>query len=166
MGYGLPFRPVVVDSEYEARPGERQVPLSLCAQDLDSGQTWQLWEDELADPPFPLDKTTLIVAYAAFAEMGTLKALGWPEPPCVLDLYAEFRRVTNGRTLATDNSLLGALAFYGITAMTKEQKDEGRQLVQEGPPWYWFKRHHLVIVVAVDQGQVHVPVFALIGREA
>jgi hypothetical protein len=150
VSYGLPFRIVVVDTEYLAAPGERQVPVCLCAQDLESGQTWQLWQDELDVPPFPLDKTTLIVAYAAFAEMGTFQALGWPEPPCVLDLFAEHRRVTNGRTLATDNSLLGALAFYGITAMTKEQKDEGRRLVMEGPPWYWFKRRPILDYCMAD----------------
>ena len=96
---GLPFRQVwAVDFEFIARPGERPEPVCLVARELRSGEMVRLWQDELRRPapPFPVDKAALVVAYFASAELGCFKALGWPMPARILDLYAEYRVQTNG----------------------------------------------------------------------
>ena len=61
------------------------------------GQTWRLWRGQFeSQPPFPIDDDTVLVAYYASAELGCFKALGWPQPRFVLDLFTEFRARTNG----------------------------------------------------------------------
>ena len=104
----LPFRHVVaIDFEFEFGghsttaaanvSGERPRPVCMVARDLRSGQTWRLWHDQFeAQPPFPLDNDTVMIAYYASAELGCFKALGWPPPRYVLDLFTEFRARING----------------------------------------------------------------------
>ena len=88
----------VVDFEFTAKPGEQPVPICLVAREVKSGRLIRLWKDEFGSrPPYPTDERTLFVAYFASAEMGCHKALGWPMPKNVLDLFPEFRQLTNGR---------------------------------------------------------------------
>jgi hypothetical protein len=125
MVFGLPHhRVIAIDTEYIARPGERQQPVCLGAMDIATGQEWQLWlwHAPAPEPPFPIDKYTLFVAYEAFAEFGTFLEVGWPLPPHMVDLFAEFVRTTNGIPLAAGRGLLGACSYYGIPAITKEAK--------------------------------------------
>ena len=69
----------------------------MVAKELRSGQTWRLWRGQFeAQPPFPIDNDTVLVAYYASAELGCFKALGWPQPRYVLDLFTEFRARING----------------------------------------------------------------------
>ena len=104
----LPFKRIVaIDFEFEfgghdspeaaGRSGERPRPVCMVAKELRSGQTWRLWRGQFeAQPPFPLDDDTVLVAYYASAELGCFRALGWPQPRYVLDLFTEFRARTNG----------------------------------------------------------------------
>ena len=104
----LPFKRIVaIDFEFNfgghdspeaaSRSGERPRPVCMVAKELRSGQTWRLWQDQFgSQPPFPLDDDTVLVAYYASAELGCFKALGWPQPKYVLDLFTEFRARTNG----------------------------------------------------------------------
>ena len=104
----LPFKHVVaIDFEFEfgghdsteaaGRSGERPRPVCMVAKELRSGQTWRLWRGQFeTQPPFPIDDDTVLVAYYASAELGCFKALGWPQPKYVLDLFTEFRARTNG----------------------------------------------------------------------
>ena len=74
------------------RAGERQVPVCLVARELRSGRTIRLWQDQFGPtPPFPIGADVLFVAYYASAELGCFRALGWPMPARILDLFAEFR---------------------------------------------------------------------------
>ena len=87
----------------------------MVAKELRSGQTWRLWRGEFGpEPPFPVDSSTLFVAYYASAELGCFKALNWPQPEFVLDLFTEFRARTNGLNLPNGVSMLGAATYFGI----------------------------------------------------
>ena len=103
---------------------------------LRSGQTWRLWRDEFGpSPPFPIGADTLFVAYYASAELGCLRALGWPMPDHILDLFTEFRDRTNGLTTPAGAGLLGALTYFGLDSIGSHEKDELRALVLRGGPW-------------------------------
>ena len=53
----------------------------------------------------------------------------------VLDPFTEFRNLTNGWPTVAGNSLLGALAHYGLDGIEVDEKDEMRQRVLRGGPW-------------------------------
>ena len=56
-------------------------PVCLVTQELRSGQTIRLWQDQLGDkPPYPVGPDSLFVAYNAQAELAFHLALGWPLP--------------------------------------------------------------------------------------
>jgi DNA polymerase-1 len=134
---GLPFREIwALDFEFISEPGARPVPVCMVARELVSNRLIRLWQDELgAAPPFPVDNDTLFVAYFASAEVGCFLELGWPVPPRILDLFAEFRNATNGIPLPGGRGLLGALSHHDIPAITADQKTEERALVMRGGPW-------------------------------
>ena len=77
----------------------------------------------------------LFVAFYASAELGCHLSLGWPLPARVLDLYAEFRVLTNGRPMPHGNSLLGALTHYGLDALDAGEKEAMRDLAIRGGPF-------------------------------
>jgi DNA polymerase I len=134
---GLPFKQIVaVDFEFDGHAGEKPRPVCMVAKDLRSGQTWKLWRGEFgSQPPFPIGADTLLVAYYASAELGCFKALGWPSPVYVLDLFTEFRARTNGLPLPNGAGLLGALTLFGIEGIDITEKTEMRALILSGGPW-------------------------------
>jgi hypothetical protein len=111
------------DYEFGSEPGERQVPVCLVAHELRSGRKLRLWRDEFgATPPFSTGPDALWVSYLASAEIRCNQALGWPTPARVLDLFVEFRCLTNGLELQAGSSLRGALIHYGLDAMAADDK--------------------------------------------
>ena len=86
-------------------------------------------------PPYGIGKNCLFVAYYASAELGCHLSLGWPLPANILDLYAEFRNMTNGVPTPSGNGLLGALVCLGLDGMSAAEKDNMRDLVIRGGPW-------------------------------
>lgn len=136
---GREYREVwLVDFEFNGAPGEIVNPVCLVARELGSGQTIRLWVDQfvgLAAAPYATDGDALVVAYYASAEVGCHEALGWPPPENVLDLFREFRALTNGTQLAAGTGLLGALAYYGLVGLAGAEKDAMRELVLTGGPW-------------------------------
>lgn len=116
---------VFVDFEFETSPGERPVPVCLVAKELRSGRTFPVFQDEFgAEPPYAHGTDVLFVAYFASAEIGCYLALGWHPPPRVLDLYCEFRNLTNGLRTIAGNGLVGALAHFGIDHLAAGEKRE------------------------------------------
>ena len=120
---------------------------------LQDGPTWQavrersfdktrsacgLWRNELRrlpHAPFPVDESALLVAYNASAELGCFLELGWPMPARVLDLYAEFRLVTNSDDYRGGRSQVDALHHYGLSAITAGDKESMRQLILSKDEW-------------------------------
>jgi hypothetical protein len=148
------FREVwAVDFEFRAPPGDRPSPVCLVARELRSGAELRVWEDELRrreTPPYPIDEGALFVAYYASAELSCHLALGWPLPSRVLDLYVEFRNLTNGLPVPCGSGLLGALAYYGLPAIDAAEKDSMRELVLRGGPWTPTERARLLDYCASD----------------
>ena len=142
-----------VDYEFSARPGERPIPICLVAQELRSGRVVRLWEEELRrrrEPPYAIGPDSVVVAYYASAEMGCHLALGWPLPVFVLDLFAEFRTLTNGLPTPCGAGLLGALAYYGLDGIEAVEKEEMRRLAQRGGPWTTAEREALLAYCQAD----------------
>lgn len=98
----------------------------------------------MAKPPYDTGKDVLFVAYFASAEMSCHLSLGWPLPENLLDLYTEFRVLTNGHTLTCGKGLLGALAYFGIDGIDVAEKDKMRQLVMRGGPWSTKEQHDIL----------------------
>jgi DNA polymerase I len=74
---------VFVDAEFEALPGERQVPVCLVARELRSGRRFRLWQDELLRlkaPPYATGRNVLFCSYYVSAELGCYRNLEWPTP--------------------------------------------------------------------------------------
>jgi DNA polymerase I len=135
----LPFRHVIAaDFEFEfgGHVGNRPSPVCMVAKDLRSGQTWRQWRGEFGPlPPLAIGADALFVAFYASAELGCFKALGWPMPANVLDLFVEFRNRTNGLPRPTGSGLIGALTYFGLDNIGAVEKDEMRLLVLGGGPW-------------------------------
>lgn len=120
------------------REGNRPSPVCMVVRAWPSGITTRYWYDDLrhmTTAPFPTGGNALWVAYFASAEMDCFKALGWDFPIYLLDLFTEFRCLTNGMYLAYGSGLLGALLHYGLPSIGGEQKDAMRDLVLSGGPW-------------------------------
>lgn len=142
-----------VDAEYSAAAGCRPVPICVVARELRSGREWRLWQEELAamkTPPFRLDDRALFVSYAAPAEFSVFHALGWPAPARVLDLFVEFRALTNGLSTPSGAGLLGALVFHGLPAMEGAEKKAMRDLAIRGGPFTADERQALLDYCAED----------------
>ena len=131
----------LVDFEFHpagGREGNPPVPVCLVVREWLSGRTQRHWQDDLQQmttAPFPTGDKAMCVAYYASAEMDCFHALGWPHPVHVLDLFTEFRCLTNGLRLAHGSGLLGALLYYGLPSIGGEQKDAMRDMVLTGGPW-------------------------------
>ena len=136
-------RVVALDFEYEVKGGEYNLqegdlPRVLCMvayvldEHLQHIVTIRLWRGEFGpEPPFDIGPDTLFVAYYASAEIGCHLALGWPVPARVLDLFTEFRRITNGLPTIAGNSLVGALTHFGLDAIPITEKKDMRDLAIE-----------------------------------
>ena len=117
----------------------------MVARELFSGQLIRTWiSGELSTPcPIPLGKDILYVAYYATAELKCHLALGWPLPTNVLDLFVEFRCQTNGKLLPSGNGLLGALIYFGLSAIAYTEKEAMRKLAIRGGPFSICERCEL-----------------------
>jgi len=135
----LDFKEVwLVDFEFKAAAGEQQIPVCMVAMELNSGNKLRIWQDELYKmrrPPYSINKNSLVIAYYASAEMGCHLSLDWPMPVNLLDLYTEFRNLTNGHTLACGNGLLGALVWFGLSSIDAAEKNSMRDLILRGGHW-------------------------------
>jgi len=131
------FREIwLCDFEFISRPGERPVPVCLAALEIRTGARWRLWHDQFGrQPPFGIGPDILFTAYFSCAELNCFLSLRWPLPVRILDLFTEFRNFTNGWPTIAGNSLLGALAHFGVDAIGAHEKQEMRELIQSGGPW-------------------------------
>ena len=129
-----PTGAVCVDFEFKAETGN---PVSevhcMVAKCVVTGHTWRLWGDELKAYPFRGDE--IFIAYYASAEMAAFDFLGWPRPRYVLDLFAEFRNLTNGGGTKGGSGLVDALAYFGLPSIAAEEKEAWRKIAIRGGPF-------------------------------
>jgi hypothetical protein len=110
----------------------------MAALERKSGRRLRLWEDalqRLEAPPYAIDRDSLFVAYYASAEIGCHLALDWCPPGTVLDLYAEFRNLTNGKETPCGAGLVGAMTWFGLGSLNIIEKEEMRRLAMRGGPY-------------------------------
>ena len=150
----LPYREIwAVDFEYVAHGGDRPEPVCMVAKELRADRVIRIWRDELHKleaPPFPCGPDSLFIAYFASAELGCFLALGWPMPARILDLYTEFRAITNGLPLPSGRSLIGALVYFGLPHMGGEEKDDMRELILSGGPWNSNQKQAILVYCESD----------------
>ena len=146
------FREIwLCDFEYNGEPGSRPNPVCLVALEMRKGKKRRLWWDQFEHgPPFETDQDTLFVAYFAPAELGCFRSLGWPMPERILDLFTEFRNLTNGLPTVGGNSLLGALAHFGLSGIGAEEKHQMRDLILRGGPWSKEERDGILTYCETD----------------
>ena len=131
----------LVDFEFHpagGREGNPPAPVCMLVRQWPSGVTKRYWQAELQSmsaAPFSTGTDALFVAYYASAEMDCFAALGWEYPANLLDLFAEFRWLTNGLRPAHGNGLLGALLYFNLPTIGGESKDAMRDLILTGGPW-------------------------------
>ena len=127
-----------IDFEFNqgGRDGNPPFPVCAVAQELHSMRVVRLWGEELQYPPFDLSADNVLsVGFYFSAESGCMMELDWPRPANVLDLFAEFRCMTNGSRPPRDNGLLGACSFFGINTMNADTKHAMRDLILRGAPF-------------------------------
>ncbi|MBX3421845.1 MAG: DNA polymerase I [Pirellulaceae bacterium] len=141
-----------VDFEFRVQPGERPEPVCLVARELSSRQLIRQWlaDGSTKQLPYDVGDNSLFVAFYAPAELSCHLALGWPMPTRVLDLYAEFRCLTNGLTDPRGNGLLGALARCGLNCLAATEKQEMRELASRGGPYNEVERAALLDYCQTD----------------
>ncbi len=151
MLFPLPFERIyVVDFEFKANPGERQLPICVAYTEILSGETKALWlEGTETACPYPTDEKTLFVAYFSSAEWGCHLSLGWSLPEQVVDLFTEFRRITNGRP-GVSKSLLGACKFFGIDAISESEKGGMREKILTGGSYSETDKQEILKYCASD----------------
>jgi len=140
------FREIVLlDFEFQAPVGGQPIPVCCVAHEVRSGRTFRIWQDEFGKyPPFATGADVLSVAYYSSAEWGCYRALGWPMPERVLDLFAEFRNLTNGLPVPAGYRLLGALAYYGLPIMNAVEKQELQEAIGTGTWQGRFSRQEII----------------------
>lgn len=136
-----------LDFEFAAPDGNRPVPHCMVAREVKSGRLVRLWQDDMAShgPPFdPGREDVVFVAFYSSAEIGCFKALGWPQPKRMLDLYAEFNCLTSGLARPHGKGLIGALMYHGLAVVDAEDKQSMRDLALRGGPYTAVERDALL----------------------
>ncbi len=130
------------DTEYGAKPDGTFGPALRClvAKPLYGAEgPIRLWYPELfalKAPPFDIGPDTLFVAYNATAELQCFIELGWPMPHNIVDLWLEYRAITNGKRGRKEKTrLIDAMAYYQIDHISAVEKAEMQQLALRGPPY-------------------------------
>jgi DNA polymerase I len=128
------FREVVaVDFEFTALPGERPGPICCVAYELISKRQFRIFQPFPTTPPWATGPDVLFISYFASAELGCYLALGWPMPQHVLDLYVEFRWLTNGLS-PPGAKLINVMTYFGLDALDATEKEE-MQKALGGDTW-------------------------------
>ena len=157
-----------VDFEFISRKGERPDPICMVARELRTGAEVRVCESDLRGRcPITFGSDAVMLAYYAPAELTCFRALGWPMPRNVVDLFAEWRNFSNGRARemqASGDSLLAALAYFGLSHMSTEEKSGWRDRILEGRPYSGADRQGILEYCATDADALHALLLRLSDR--
>lgn len=144
----------VLDFEFQQQPGHQPTAHCCVVHEMITGQTARVWlhpsDNPTGECPYSSDEDTLLLTYFGSAEAQCLLALGWSLPRNHIDLYAEFRCLTNGRALLNGKGLLGALSYFNIDTMGVAEKEEMRTLAIRGGPFSDAERKALLDYCQAD----------------
>ena len=133
-----------VDFEFNQPPGERPQPICMVGHEMRSDRWIESFNPMY--PPFDVRDDSLFVSYAASAEMSCYLALAWQLPKHTIDIFVEYRLLTN--SIDRDNryasSLLAAAAHFKIPHVESEVKDRIRALAMRGGPWTEDEKRSLI----------------------
>jgi DNA polymerase I len=125
-----------VDFEYRQDENHHPVPVCMFAREQRTGTEIEMWRDQLLAcrcAPFDTGPRSLMVAYAANAELSCFLALGWPFPHHVIDLYVETSAAINGNTDVWPGKrrpkLPEAIELYGLPAKPIDEKNRLRDMI-------------------------------------
>lgn len=139
------------DFEFTAAPGENPRPICAVFRNLKTGEERRSWfADDGLSPPVVFGQQSLFVAYYASAEIGCFLELGWAVPPHILDLFTEFRCLTNGLAPPDGASLIGALRHFGLEWTGAAEKESMRSLAIRGGPFTCDEKTALLDYCAAD----------------
>ena len=145
---------IVLDFEFfSATEGDRQNPVCLVAESLRTGLQTRLWITGEVQCPLPIGPEYLYVGYFASAEWHCFLSLGWDLPVRIIDLYPEYRLMTNGAvgyTMRLGYGLLAAAEAFGVVAMDVNYKADMRDLILSGGPWTAEQRNEILEYCAED----------------
>lgn len=143
---------IFIDFEFHTDENLQPKPICMVTHELLSNKTSKLWLYDQAPStvPFTIDGNALYVAYYSSAEIGCHLALDWELPVHVLDLYVEYRNLTNGLKLPYGRGLLGALTHFGLDSMLASEKKEMRDLAIRGGPYTSVEASELMDYCAED----------------
>src|SRR5262249_3408131 len=88
----------IVVCDFEFAENEFGFPVIRCVafHDLVTGEHGSFCVNALASVTAVVSGDSVMVTFAAKAELSWFQALGWPFPPQVLDLFFLYKRVING----------------------------------------------------------------------
>lgn len=142
-----------IDFEFGSQPGELPEPRCVCAKEIVSGREHRRWlhDERPGPPPYPVhDPDALVICFFASAELSCHHALGWPPPVNLIDCWAEFRNLTNGRIPPKGAGLLAACSALGIDVMDAVEKSDMRDLALRGGAYSAEERVALLNYNAAD----------------
>ncbi len=120
--------------------GEIPRPICFCALEVTTREIIQLWLEGINKPVSPIDfsdKTLTYIAFNSVAEMSCHLALGWDIPENILDLYCEWRLLSNDGRIHEKghNSLLNVCGVYGVKTVDLGYKTAMRDRILKGAPF-------------------------------
>src|SRR5665647_2599420 len=143
----------VVDFEFVALPGELTQPVCLVSHEINSGETEKIWlegkDPSALTPPYSMGETDLFIAYYSSADWGCHLVLNWPLPINVVDLFPEFRVLTNGLP-GISKGLLGACHRFGVSTISESEKEAARVRIMQGPPYTEEEKENILTYCASD----------------
>jgi hypothetical protein len=153
--FGFP-RGWCIDTEFGDKPAGQFGPAVRCLVAKDPHgraapvQWWYTDPLELLRSSFDFEHD-LFVAYNVVAELQCFIELGLPMPCNVIDLWPEYRAITNGRRNRKDQTrLIDALTYYQIDHIGAVEKTEMQQLARRGPPYTEAEKLALLLYCESD----------------
>lgn len=127
---------IIGDFEFYGKGGNIKTPVCCVAKNLTTGTIISHWiKGNETKPIYPIDKNSVIIAFFASAEFGCHQALNFETPLYIIDLFVEFRCLTNGYRLPAGRSLLGACEYFGIKHSGVTYKKSMRDRILKGAPF-------------------------------
>ena len=127
----------IADFEFISTDGENPLPVCFCAIELNSNRVIKMWLEGIDKPQPPIDFKNSNLTYIAFysvAEMSCHLVLNWEIPKNIIDLYCEWRVLTNDG-IKKPNGLLAACQHFGINTITSTDKEAMRDRILQGAPY-------------------------------
>ena len=119
------------DTEYRQPSGENPTVVCMVIKNILDGRTYRLSGKDLTKFPVAITEDSLFVTHYAPAEVNSMLSLGFKKPKFIFDTFVESKKLYWGKEDGFNFKLLGCCARYGIKVMSKEHKDDMRDLVME-----------------------------------